>query len=74
MITGEKRDALERWLFNFTEPPFTETYNELAQQYEENLRELHRVEQAEWSVEDLVCTPDEIRDVVNERLKVKGEE
>jgi len=70
LARGEKWETLERWLFSYTEPPFEEDYETLAEQYEENLADLHRAEGDEvaWEVEDLVCTPDEIREVVEARL------
>lgn len=70
MIRGEKKETLERWLFAFSKPPFEEDYETLAEQYEENLVALHRAESpdATWEVDDLVCTPDEIREVVEARI------
>ena len=67
MIT--KRDTLKQWLFNFAEPPFSEPYTVLAEQYHANLEELHRAERAEWSVDDLDCTPQEIAEVVENRIE-----
>ena len=70
MITGDKRETLERWLFNFTEPPYEESYETLAEQYKNNLIELTQAEtESEWEIEDLVCTPDEIREVVEARVE-----
>ena len=70
MITGDKKDTLERWLFNYSEPPYSESYETLAEQYRENLEELHRVEvDAEWDVDDLACTPDEIKEIVEARIE-----
>jgi len=64
-----KQETLERWLFNFAEPPFTQTYEILADQYRQNLIELHRAESpCDWTVEDLIATPSEIRETVAERL------
>ena len=64
----ERRDTLERWLFNFTEPPYDESYDQLAAEYRSNLEELHEAEQGTWTVEELAATPDEIREVVEDRL------
>lgn len=70
MITGDKLDTLERWLFNYTEPPFEEKCEILAVQYKENLEYLKRVEyDRTWDVSDLECTPDEIREVIESRMK-----
>ena len=69
MITGDKKDTLERWLFNYSEPPYNESYETLTVQYRENLEELHRSEvEPEWDVDDLACTPDEVKEIVEERI------
>ena len=66
----DKRETLERWLFGYTEPPYTESYETLAEQYRENLIELKGAEsESTWEVDDLTCTPDEIETVVNERIE-----
>lgn len=68
-ISGDKKDALERWLFDYAEPPYKQTYKQLAKEYRENLEYLKAHEsESEWSVDDLECTPEEIRGVVEERL------
>jgi len=68
-ITGEKRDTLERWLFAGGEPPFPQSYTRLTEEYRQNLEDLHRAEEADWVVSELAATPDEIREVVQQRLR-----
>jgi hypothetical protein len=70
MITGDKLETLERWLFNYAEPPYTDSYETLAEQYTENLHDLKRAESdSTWEIDDLACTPDEIKEVVEARLE-----
>ena len=68
MITGDKLETLERWLFSNTEPPYEDSYEQLAALYLDNLRELNRVEyESNWEVADLACNPSEIQEVVEAR-------
>jgi len=70
MITGNKRETCSRWLFDYAEPPYNCTYGQLAEDYENNLHYLKGSEsESTWSVDELICTPDEIQDLVEARLR-----
>ena len=70
MKHDERRNTLEGWLFNYTEPPFDQSSEELTQEYISFLTELKHVEpESTWEIADLVVTPDEIQMVISERLE-----
>jgi len=69
IIPKEKLGMIERFLFNLTEPPYSQSSEELAVEYNENVQYLHNGDHGDWDVNDYLATAEEIEAVVQDRME-----